>query len=368
MSEPSAAPPAGARVVAPIGCLFLPLLLLVCVAYYLLFASDLGIYDGEEGLWQLALNAHDHFIYLSTMERIRDTELLYEMNNDVGIALIYMALSWFLPFLVDEDLALLALVFNSVTLVACWVSYASICHRLGLGTGGKLSFFANLSLIYFAQLINKDMLTVLSFLLAVQLGLAGRRWQLLLLVPFLALVRQQLALFMLMFVFLMWARRPVPRMVFLYVVTSLVAAFLSIFAAVIEPESLGDGFSAFLIGINQQFYVGYLLLNPVRVLQYVADAYASFWPATDTGGIDAAKVLRWPQLLLLLFLARPLSTMVTRFRHWLDTPARALVLVVVAYLLAWLMNPTINARYVMLITPVLVLFALYAKRQLRAQP
>lgn len=367
MSAPSPPGLLPMRPVAPVGCLLLPLLLVACVVYYLLFAADLGHYDGEEGFWQLALNAHDHFIYLSTMERIRDTELLYEMNNDVGIAVIYLALSALFPFLVDENLSLLALLFNGATLVACWVSYAAICRRLELGTSGKLTFFANLSLIYFAQLINKDMLTVLAFLLAVQLGLAGRRWPLLLLVPLLVLVRQQLALFMLMFVFLMWARRPMPRIFLLYVVTSLVAAFLSIFAAVIEPESLGDGFSAFLIGVNQQLYVGYLLLNPVRVLQYIADAYASFLPTTDTGGIDAAKVLRWPQLLLLLYLARPLSTMVTRFRAWLDTPARALVLVVVAYLLAWLMNPTINARYVMLITPVLVLFALYARKQLRAR-
>lgn len=364
VTEPAASIPP--RPAAPIGCLLLPLLMFACVVYYFAFAADLGGYDGERGFWQLAINLHDHLIYVSSMERIREEGLFYELSNDIGIAFIYLGLSWLLPFLVDDDYALLSLVVNLTTMVGCYWSYAAICRRLELGVSGKLSFFANLSLIYFAQLVNKDMLTIWAFLLAVQFGLTRRALPLLLMVPFLALVRQQLALFMLMFVLLNWAQRPGPRMLALYVVTSLVAALLSIFAAVIEPESLGDGFSAFLIGVNQDYYVGYLLLNPVRVLQYIADAYASFSFGTEFGGVDAAKVLRLPQLVLLFFLAPPLFTMVTRFGEWLKTPARPMVLVVVSYLLAWLMNPTINARYVMLITPVLVLFALYVRKQKRA--
>jgi hypothetical protein len=343
--------------------LLLPGLLLCCGVYYLTFAANFAFYDGEAGLFQLALNAHDHGVYASLVESIRAEGVAYEFNNDVGISLVYVALSWLFPLSADPDFTLLALLFNSAVLCACYAVYAKICQQLGLGWVGRLSFFANLSLLYFAQLINKDLLTILAFLITVYCGMNRRLGWLLLMLPLFALVRQQLAVFGLLFIFLMGNPRPWTRIVLAYVVTSLAAGVLSVVASVIGKESLGDGFSSFLIDFNQQYYVGYLLFNPVRVLQYVADAYASFSFWTDADGIDTARLLRLPQLVLLLLLINPLLTIVTKFSWHLSTAARPLVLVVVAYLLAWLMNPTINARYVMLITPVLVLFALHARKQ-----
>ena len=121
----------------------------------------------------------------------------------------------------------------------------------------------------------------------------------------------------------------------------------------------------FLVDFNQRFYVGYLIFNPLRALQYLVDAFSSFSFWTDTGGVDVAKILRIPQLLLLVALAPPIISMIKRFNYWLTTPAKSLVLVVVSFFLVWLMNPTINARYTMLITPVLVLFGLYARRHVK---
>lgn len=348
-----------------VGMVLLPGLLLSCLVYYLAFAADINSYDGETGLFQLALNLHDHFVYVGSIERIQVGDVIYALSNDIGIAAIYVFLSGLFPFLVDPDFTLLALVFNCGVLCSCYVVYTRICRQLGLGLAGRISFFANTSFVYFAQLINKDLLTIFAFLLAVHLGMRRRLGLLILLVPALALVRLQLAVFALVFVCLMHSPRPWRRILLLYGATSLIAGILSVVASVIGEDSLGDGFSAFLVDFNQHYYVGYLLFNPVRVLQYVLDAYASFFFWTDTGGIDTAKLLRLPQLVLLLLLLKPMSALVTQFGYWLSTPARPLVLVVVAFLLAWLMNPTVNARYVMLITPVLVLFALYVRKQQR---
>jgi hypothetical protein len=343
------------------GILGLPLLLLFCFLYYIIFAANLNLYDGESGLFQLALNSHDHFIYVNTVDLISDRGFQYGLNNDFGIASIYLALSNAFPFLVDPDFTLISFLFNCVTLCLCYLVYASICDRLGLGMFGKISFFANTYFIYHAQLINKDILTILSFLLVIYFGLRKRLLPILLLSPLLVLVRQQLAVFAIIYMFLMQSRQPWGRIILVYFITSLVAAYLSVNFDIIGEDSLGSGFSAFLMGLNQQYFIGYLIFNPVRVLQYIGDAYASFFLATGTGGVDTAKLLRIPQLITLLLLSKPLLSIVIHFNDWLKTPARPLVLVVVAYLLAWLMNPTINARYVMLITPVLVLFALYVR-------
>jgi hypothetical protein len=346
-----------------IGWIFLPLLLLCCVAYYFAFAANMNAYDGETGFFQLALNSHDHYVYLLNMDLLRGGDGFFELANDKGMALIYTFLSTLFPFFVNKDLTLISLIFNCSIIFCCYWIYANICDELNLGSLGKLSFFANLSFIYFAQLINKDALTILVFLLTVQCGIQGRLFPLLILLPVFLLVRQQLVVFVLIFAFLMSSERPWPRILLLYVATSLAAGLLSVFASIIGEDSLGEGFSAYLINFNQQYYVGYFLFNPLRVLQYILDAYASFFFGTETGGIDTAKLLRLPQLVVILLLLKPLSTLIIRFSYWLQTPARSLVLVVVAYLLTWLMNPTINARYVMLITPILVLFALYARGQ-----
>lgn len=346
-----------------IGWIFLPLLFLCCVAYYFAFAENMNAYDGDTGFFQFALNSHDHYVYLLNIDLLRGNDGFFELANDKGIAQIYIFLSALFPFLVNADLTLISLFFNCLVILFCYWIYANICDQLNLGSLGKLSFFANLSLIYFAQLINKDALTILVFLLAVQCGIRGRLFWLMMLLPVFLLVRLQLVIFVLIFAFLMASNRPWPRIIFLYVVTSLVAGLLSVFASIIGEESLGGGFNAYIVSFNQNYYIGYLLFNPLRVLQYAIDVFASFSFATETGGVDTAKLLRLPQLLVLLLLLKPLSTLITRFSYWLQTPARSLVLVIVAYLLTWLMNPTVNARYVMLVTPILVLFALYARSQ-----
>ena len=347
-----------------VGALFLGALVVLSISYYAAFAQELSYYDGERGFFQYALNDHDHHIYAEYIDIVRSREFLYEMNNDFGIATIYSFLSTANAPGSDPDYTLTALIFNLVAMVWCYLLYSSICEKLQLGLSGRLSFFANASLIYFAQLINKDMLTIAAFLFCVNSTLKGRIVPIIIIIPFLALVRQQLALFAIIFIYLMQPQRPSKRILFAYIVTSTVAGFLSVFASIIGEETLGNGLSLYLVDFNSKYYVGYLLFNPIRVIQYIYDAYSSFSFETLTGGVDTAKVLRLPQLILVAALAKPISSMVIRFQYWMDSPAKSLVIATTAYLLTWLMNPTVNARYVMLITPVLVLFGLYARKRI----
>lgn len=335
---------------------------LLGLAYFFAFSFDLDRYLGQDGYFQLALNSHDHLFYVETLDAIRADGIQYGFNNNFGIAAIYWVLSEFFPFLMNGQLTLLSFVFNLSVMLLTYFLWIRICDFYDLGFVARLSFFVNTSLLYFLQLINKDMLTIFAFLFAIYAVLYRRFLLLILAIPFLFLVRQQLAVFGVFFVYFMLAPNPRNRMWVAYVVTSLVAAVLSVFAGFVSEDTMGDGFSAFLTQLNSHYFVGYLIFNPVRVVQYVVDAFMSFLFLTDDGGVDVAKLLRLPQLILLAVFWAPCFSLLTRFQAWLRTPAKPLVVAIVSYLLAWLMNPTVNARYVMLITPVLVLFVFYATK------
>lgn len=336
--------------------------LLLCLLYFFAFATDLSTYETTKGFFQQSLNLHDHQVYRSRVDDIFYGEVGYELSNDLGIAALYAALASAVPALADNQYAVLALLLNCLVLVISAWLYARICTNLALGTLAKLTFFANLQFLYFAQLINKDMLTVFLFLLALHLALRGRLAAILLLLPVAVLVRQQLALCLGMFFVLMTTSRPILAATTMYVVTSLAAGALSVFLPVIGQESLEEGLSAFLVGFNEAyFYSGYLLFNPVRVVQYVFDAYSSFYFLSGDDGIDMARVLRLPQLVLLLFIWLPIVAAIPLRRCWTRGPDKAFVMMTASYLMAWLMNPTVNARYVMLYAPVMVLYGLYLR-------
>lgn len=345
-----------------IGGLCLLVFLLISLLYFIQFSLDLDRYLFTDGYFRLALNSHDHGVYVATIDSIAQAGLQYGLNNDFGISTIYLGLLQVFPWLKNPNLTLIAFVFNALVMCASFVLWVRICDYYQLGMTGQLAFFVNTSMIYFLQLINKDMLTVFGFLLAIDCGIRRRTALLLLLLPLLFLVRQQLAVFAVLFIYFMGTPQPQRRMLLAYVLSSLSAGLLSVFASVIGEDSAGDGFSAYLLQFNANYYVGYLIFNPLRVLQYLVDAYASFSFFLPEGGVDVAKLLRLPMLIMLMMLGRQLWTLVSRFHFWLDTPLKPLVVAVVAYLVAWLMNPTVNARYVVLIMPVLLLFGLTVRK------
>lgn len=328
-----------------------------CAIYYIAMPKDFE----SNSIFENFVNLHDHNVYLLNIDMVKSGESLFEIANDKGIASIYLFLSHIFPFLVTPDMAFLAFIFNCIVLAMSYKVYGNVADILNLGLLGKLSFFVNLSLLYFSQLINKDMLTIFVFLLTAYAGMRGRYWLLLLLIPLAAYIRIQLVVFILIFVFLSSAKILRLRFVIVYILTSLLAAYLSVYFSIIGEDSLGDGFSAYLIDLNNRYLIGYLIFNPVRLLQYIYDAYLSFNIFSENGAIDVAKILRIPQLALLAMLTIYFFKLIKHWDFYSKTVAKPLVISILAYACTWLMNPTVNARYVMLITPILVLLGLYVR-------
>ena len=332
------------------------------IVYFCLFSIGLEQGREAEGVLVGAVNAHDHFVYVDTIARLLRDGFGYELNNDVGISYFYLVVNSVF-FDGAADYVFLALYVNLAFLLLSFFCYVRICEYYRFGLWVKCAFFAGVHLLYFAQLINKDMSSVFLILFSVYAALYCRWLMLILMIPLYALVRQQLLVYVALFIFIQTAVWPVWRIVFAYAVTSLVAAYLVVHNDIIGAESLEDGFSAIVYALNAQTYLGYLILNPIRVLQFVQDSILSFFFILPDGSIDMGRLLRTPQILLLLFMGWPLWIGLKRFREGLHDVSRPLYSALFAYLFAWLMNPTVNARYVMLIAPILVLIACYAQRK-----
>lgn len=342
-----------------IGLIFFSLMLVLCIAYYVVF--DPRHYDNLNSYACCALNLHDHLVYINSIEHLERNGFSYKFNNDFGVALIYLSIQKLFP-LSDPEFILIPFIFNCFMLGLSILLYFKICERLDLGLLAKLSIFTFFYFIYFAQLINKDMLTVLSFLLALYLAISHRLLMLLFFFPVFFLVRQQLALSILIYLFFIQVRRPYWRVLVVYIITSLLAAFITNTGSIIGDESLGGGFSAALAKFNKEYYIGYLIFNPIRILMYFYDAYSSFYIFNSNGtAIDVAKALRAVSLIFLSLLIGYFIKAFFCYRYWMKTDARYMILLIVSFFCGWLINPTINARYIMLIVPVILLLALYVR-------
>ena len=86
-------------------CFFLPL----CVLYYL--ACNHFFPDIPE-IFNYT-NKHDHDIYVSTTKHIQEGNILIGLNNDVGIALIYIGIrEFFLNFVLKSFLVVVKRIFS----------------------------------------------------------------------------------------------------------------------------------------------------------------------------------------------------------------------------------------------------------------
>jgi hypothetical protein len=151
------------------------------------------------------------------------------------------------------------------------------------------------------------------------------------------------------------------KLVVAYIATSMLAAYLSVYHSIIGDESLGGGFNAFVIDFNKSYLIGYVLFNPVRLFQYVVDVYLSFFVFTEDGSVDVAKVLRIPVLILFLYLLPAFVRLIANLNQYIKSPLQPLILVGFAYALTWLMGPIVNARYVMLISPIMLCALLFVQ-------
>jgi hypothetical protein len=330
--------------------------------YFFIFAYNLDAYVDDNGFLQRALNLHDHLVYYDNYYLIKNNLISLALNNDFGIAYIYYFILGMFG-IENIDIAISSFVFNLIIFILSSILFYKINNQLNLSLTSKLFFFIGFQFIYFLQLINKDMLTIFIFLLIIYLSLKKYLYKLILLIPLVAIVRLQLVFLLLIFLSLMLSKKKFKfTLITIYISSSLLAAYLSSTFNFIGEDSLEGGFSAYILSFNEKYYyLGYVIFNPIRMLQLFQDILLSFFLFTDNGGVDMSKLLRIPMLLAFVFYIKYVYLYIKDYKQWLNLEIRPIFIIILSYLLVLLMNPTINARYVMLIMPLWFIFVFYAK-------
>ena len=343
-------------------------LLLVIVFYFLVYyLGDIGYqYGSVSDELKVFANFHDHFIYYKSLTELDGQGFIYKFNNDFGIAFVYDVVYKRLGFYYIVDIYLFALFFNLIFLLFVFYLYNKICQLEGLSHLVSAMFFLNFSVIYFSQLINKDMLTLYFLLLSLYFAVKKKYFLIFCLIPISFFVRQQLALCIFTYLVLLNVKQVKLTMFLVYIMSTLAAGYISVHFSFISDQSLGDGLSYFIKTFNNYFYyLGYFVFNPVRVIQYFYSVPQSLLTLYNGRFFDFAALLRVLSFPLVIYSVLFIYGLVKNFKYSLLISQKPYALLVYSFFVCWLMNPSINARYFMLILPVMVLGYFVYKKNIK---
>lgn len=348
------------------------LLFLVANTIYLsVFAMDISYLEDEKAgnYFYVPLNKDQDKATVPYMRMIEEGSFEISLSNNIGVAYIYFLLKKYIGFSY-EAIPIISFIFNNILIIFCYLYFARIGLQLGLKMNYRWLFFLNPSLVYFSQLINKDIPSLL-FILALTYYLGKKKSLKLLCVSLISfVVRMQLLPVGILSFWLYRRRRYILSLFLLYLATSLLSAIVLPYYLIFAPDDLmrGDGsqgLTVLLQSLNQKYYIGSIVLNPLRIIQYLYDQLQSVFFITDDGRIDLYRLRDIPFVLALVYSFRPLITLFTHMKIYMNTSCRPLITVTFTYMMVLLMHYLIHARYLFPISLNLILLGVFVALDLK---
>lgn len=331
------------------------------IIYYYTFVNDKGfVYEPILG-WINPVNIHDHYVYLEYINKISNITELFGLNNNLGISIIYyLSYEIFFVFGFQLKFEALALIVNLSILLLALKSYINVLNLFGMPRHYAITFFFMSSLIYFAQLINKDSFTIFILIKAVELAKKEKWFRYGFLAFFALFIRFQLPVLLMVYIYMVIKnKKPINTFFLLYISSSLLNGYLAKYQTnFFNEKTLSDGVSYFIYQLNLKYYIGSLLFNPLRVIQYLYDTILSFNYVNDNGEVDVSRLKNIPQLLVLILYIPFIVNCFINYKKRMHGDEKFFLAMIISFFLVWLFNPTINQRYFICILPILQLLGL----------
>lgn len=333
-----------------------------CLLYYVVFVSNKGfVYEPVVG-WLNPVNIHDHYVYLDYINNINNVEQLFGLNNNLGIALVYyLGHKLVSLFGYDIQYEVLALLINVLILLLALKTYINLVKLFGMPQYYVITFFFLTSLVYFSQLINKDSFTILIFLKAIELSKKKHWLRYMVLITLSLFIRFQLPVLLIVYAYMVVKnKKPLKEILLLYIASSLLNGYLAKYQThFFNERTLSDGLSFFVYQLNIKYYIGSLLFNPLRVIQYLYDTLLSFDFINEDYKIDVSRLKNIPQLFILFLYFPFIINCFVKYKKKMHGDERFFMAIIVSFFLIWLFNPTINQRYFICVLPIFQLLGLF---------
>jgi hypothetical protein len=298
-------------------------------------------------------NFHDHFQYLAiSPEYISDYGVNISTLNVFGIGSIYFFIS---AYLENFDVIEISSFINLVAVIFSGLIHRKICRILGLSNSSHYLFFLNLPIIYYSQLVGKDIIFI-ALLYAMMYAYLSEKYILVVAIGLLgAFVRVQFPLYSIFLIFIQCAGSTKrSTYVFLYVITSLLGAYaMNHSGAIGDYNDLEAGVTSIVYKINEYIPIGNLLLNPVRLVQNILLFISA--PIVGLFSGNVFYILMSPMVLYIVLRITSLSFLIKGRYNKIGQFIIVAVLVLLAY-------PIINTRYIALIVPFIILSLAYIKK------
>lgn len=340
---------------------------LVCAA--IIFTFQMSFFVGYEyyyGLGRSHINFPDHEFYVDVIGGEGLSIGLSSANN-------YSISAFYLIFrdVLGLDLLLSSMLVNFLVMIFAYARLEFICFY---SSGRFLPIICCLSIsvaLQFAVLINKDSFSLLFYILLVSFLIARRGFDLfwiLILIP----MRIQFLMVFLCVLFLTAggddraSLRVFVKILFLYIFCSTIALYLERSGSLLSHENYAEGGVSYWISkLNSDYFIGSYLLNFLKPIQYVYDLYrGAVFDFSLVGGVVFSSRLIFFFLILFygLYFLRLVYAPWSYSRHKDIFCVAALVS---SFFLVYMISPVIHYRYLIGISPVIVLFFFLRREKVR---
>ena len=277
------------------------------------------------------------------------------IEQNFGIAFFYVQLKRIVPL----DYDLLAFIVNNICFVLSYHYAVKIISGLGWSTKYSFLFFLNPQLIFYSHVINKEPPTLLFVLLLTYL-ISKRRFGGFVLATAVAWVlRHQLFFFAFFLYAIYFARNFRVRLRTSYVVSAAGAALLAVMILRDNPAAYADSrFVRFLIELNAQYYVGNLLLAPVKIVQWIYEQFLSLRFVTSEGWLNLYLAKDLGVIVVLVALSNRWVRALVNVRRGGMGRERVLLSAIFAWTLMLLINPLVQQRYLFPVEILLIMLGL----------
>jgi hypothetical protein len=344
------------------------LFLLANYTYYAVFATDYlnyWIHDDYSDYFYFPLNLDQEKFYRGVIADFENNNFV-ALSSASGITYIYFFIGKIFGKITPDNVAFISFIFNNIFVIISYLYFVKIgVEVLRLPFRYRWLFFMNPSLIYFSQLIQKEMLS-LAVVLALTYYLNKAKWlKFILAIIFSAIQRLHFLVIGPMAYFLTNVSGGyLIKMIILYITTSLIAGYQSHSLHLNQLSGASaDGFTAFVLSVNNSYYVGHLLFNPIRFIQYFYDLFRSFNFILNDSRINLYNVHNIPYLIFLVFNWKVPFRILLNFRQFSRGPSRTILSVIIVYMFLILGSPIIHSRYLFPSSYLIILLVLYNSRQ-----